>query len=69
MRSLLVTMLIFRLACRQPRLLAGAFTARPLPMTKLPAVTQRWMSEGNGGEQERTPEEMERIKSEREARK
>ena len=71
MRSLVVSMLILRLACRQPRLLVGAFTARPIPMTKL-LVTQRWMSQDNGGEQqvqERTPEDMERIQAEREARK
>ena len=71
MRSLVVTMLFFRFACRQPRLLASAFTARPPPMTKL-FTTQRWMSESKGGDQgvqEKTPEEMERIKAEREARK
>lgn len=76
MRSLIFAMFLCRLVGRQPRFLwASAFsTQRPFPtMTRKLVPARRWMSEDGQQQQqqvqEKTPEEMERIKAEREARK
>ena len=81
MRSLVTVMLLFRLACRPvPQWAVTAFV-RPavvvVPQQYRAAAataktTQRWMGtqqEQQQEVQERTPEEMERIKAEREERK
>lgn len=70
-------MLLFRLACRPVRQWAVTAFVRPVvvvPQQHRAAVTtiQRWMGTQQQQQeelQERTPEEMERIKAEREARK
>ena len=69
-------MLLFRLACRPVRQWAVTAFVRPVVVvphrTAAVTTTQRWMGtqqEQQQEVQERTPEEMELIKAEREARK